>query len=118
MKEIKFRAWDRVLNQFLPNIQNHIGNSEWAFGNMLKDEIGRYTIEQYTELKDKNGREIYEGDILEDPKYDEPFVVEYHAPIAGYVGWGDDRIAGCYLITEEDLEIIGNIHENPELLNT
>ena len=63
MREIKFRAWDKELKEYLPNVQNHIGNSETAFGNMLKND--RYVIEQYTGLKDKDGKEIYEGDRIE-----------------------------------------------------
>ena len=64
MREIKFRAWDKILNQFLPNVQNHINDKDWAFGNMLRNPE-RFVVEQFTGLKDKNGKEIYEGDEVE-----------------------------------------------------
>jgi len=133
MREIKFRGR-----------RSH--DKEWVVGNLVIDNLGnkhivpfsffekdghhlqynddtdkpvffdQETIEQFTGLHDKNGKEIYEGDILENPDYEEAFVVEYHEGMAGYIGWGDDKIAGCYLITGDEIEIIGNIHENPELL--
>ena len=77
------------------------------------------TIEQYTGLKDKNGKEIYEGDILQDDSNDTAVVIwrEHHGE------WG---IKWIHMGIEDSLshrmewghlnEIIGNIHENPELL--
>jgi len=75
---------------------------------------------QFTGLKDKNEKEIYEGDILRTEYNDGlPAVVEYHAknserhPINGWVGnVKDDWI----IIYPEKMEVIGNAMENPELL--
>lgn len=108
MREIKFRAWWNDTGNPVENF-----NSEYIIDS-CNEEV--FTVEQFTGLYDKNGREIYEGDILKNPDYEEVFFVEYHEGVAGYVGWGDDKIAGCYLITGDDIEVIGNIHENPELL--
>lgn len=107
MREIKFRAWNKETKYFF------YWNTSFAFGgnNKIWDDI-----EQFTGLHDKNGKEIYEGDIILNPLYEEPYIVEYSECLAGYVGWGDDRACGCYLITDENIEVIGNMHENPELL--
>ena len=62
MREIKFRAWDKVCKEYLPNIQNHIGPVETAFGGMIKND--RYVIEQSKGLKDISGVEIHHGDLI------------------------------------------------------
>lgn len=75
----------------------------------------------FTGLHDKNGKEIYEGDIVKNinPKsdaYNNTSEVVYHKAIGGFVvlfeNIGQDKMLGGY----EHLEIIGNIYENPELL--
>jgi hypothetical protein len=74
---------------------------------------------QYTGLKDRHGKEIYEGDVIKvdwgipepylvENKYDKPFVVEWRF----YAYPPFDR----YLPMPKDIEVIGNIYDNPELL--
>lgn len=118
-REIKFRTWNPKHKYFyFWGFNTEIDGKPYfvgtpSGGGFISDEIFKHT-EQFTGLYDKNSKEIYEGDILKNPRYEESYVVEYHGD--GYVGWGDDRRPGCYLITDEDIEIIGNIHENPELI--
>lgn len=121
MREIKFRAWDKVLNEFLPNVQNHINDKEWAFGSMLKDD--RWVIEQFTGLKDKNGKECYEKDYDADGN-----MIDWCERCCGYQFFQIDiptkdiifcqNCEGNFMLQDHigDFEIIGNIHSNPSLL--
>lgn len=129
MRQIKFRAWDKKLNKWnlsveidcLGNIQEYEFNGsafhakyetdydEW-YGS--EKGIDRFILCQFTGLLDKNGKEIYEGDILEGFDY----------PVEFWYGSFGARI--CYDLTFIPLEqcestellVLGNIFENPELL--
>jgi len=86
----------------------------------------RYVLMQYTGLKDKNGKEIYEGDIVykeilarDDPAcgfYGDKLSIVYED--GGFLAKEDEHavIAHYLHIVAEDCEVIGNIYENPELL--
>lgn len=125
MREIKFRAWiqyDETHAEMLPNVQNHI-NGEWAFGNLLYANNAK--VMQYTGLKDKNDIEIYEGDILlidcDDEYYRSSVYFDGGALCIDVKGCDFDFTAvgwaiGCNT-NVYSLEVIGNIHQNPELLN-
>ncbi|MDN7030552.1 YopX family protein [Lactiplantibacillus plantarum] len=123
---IKFRAWDKVQNKMLlpDNIEFINGQAYWAeastdgnggYSNDGKvDGIGAlFELEQFTGLKDVNGNEIYEGDILENRKYRSIVKFANGKFLADVVG----TISRFDLIGEtHGSKVIGNVHENQELL--
>ena len=112
MREIKFRAWDNELNEvFYSKIEQYDDSLSFRFKHFETDEP---IYMQYTGLKDKNGKEIYEGDIVIVGQKETPAEVIFEngcfytpAGISRY------RLGGW---NKESLEVIGNIYENPELL--
>ena len=116
MREIKFRWW-------IPNVwlKEELYPKQWHMyywglnfqSNWVQLAIDNNTIMQYTWLKDKNGKMIYEGDILSwllwgkwDVFYrDDMWLYELR-----YIGW-------LFEINTKDFEIIWNIFENPEFIS-
>jgi uncharacterized phage protein (TIGR01671 family) len=118
MREIKFRAWDKKNGKTCDVID---------FQCMNYPE--KYEVMQYTGLKDKNGKEIYEGDLLKGVKkyrdgFDRDFEVYFEngaffvRVIRGYDATSFEDFAMCSAeYTDMQVEIIGNIYENKERLN-
>ena len=108
MREIKFRCWD----------EDHMERNVCAcYKNLDKKEI---TLMQYTGLKDKNGKKIYEGDIVEwvEDYLGEGNILKYKSEVS--FGGGSFIISGSplsefYKDENSPFEVIGNIYKNPEL---
>jgi uncharacterized phage protein (TIGR01671 family) len=138
-REIKFRAWDGRKINCQPIVSDGTDGGETSRV-MLNEAIDcfDYILMQYTGLKDKNGKEIYEGDILRIPAENEweetnysCFEVFFHGGDANSdynIGYSMNRVHnhgsvfGGYIPSFKPktilkMIIIGNIHSNPELLN-
>lgn len=120
MREIKFRAWDYQNNQWATD-SDVLGSVGLTFGvkdyfiNIAGEKAVRFDFQQFTGLKDKHGKEIYEGDIIRNDDLD--CVVEYNAPsFVRHVINFDLRNSIYPFKSHHEYEIIGNIHSNPELL--
>lgn len=120
MKELKFRAWSNENNRYcdfvtLDESRRWIG---WIKSSGVYLTTTDISLEQYTGLKDENGKEVYEGDIVtlngewEVIKHDDCYLVTFENGCFR-VGDGYENEAGSYL---SDWRVIGNVHENSELL--
>lgn len=155
MRPIKFRAWSKSQKLMFHNVQNaydtlrahyppEIENASdeerdrWclyknSFGDVL--ESNDFDVMQFTGLHDKNGKEIYEGDIV-NYREDLPSMNERQKAIqgadmvqideVGIIQWTDsdasfdihfkDYVRGFGARGDVTMEVLGNIHENPELV--
>lgn len=115
-REIKFRAWIHDENNVIDGyMDDHVfiwnDDEIWIDGDVV-DIDGCIEVMQYSGLKDKNCEEIYEGDIVTCRHFIENGVIEYLYS-SFYVKY---ELGWMILSTAKDIEIIGNIYENPELL--
>lgn len=116
MREIKFRVaiYDFNKEKYLIKKDLVLANSIWSNADISLNEIikNAKNLMQYTGLKDKNCVEIYEGDILQDYDNDKIGIVSFDKG-SFIVTWENE----CYDVYEWSGEaVIGNIYENPELL--
>jgi hypothetical protein len=109
-RELKFRAWSSGTDtppRMIPMDSSDLNAG--TLSDLVEEE--HWKVMQFTGLKDKNGVDIYEGDILENTN-----PIWKTEIICFAMSWGESN--GCWdgFSPKEDFEIIGNIHANPELL--
>ncbi len=126
MREIKFRAWvkDRkaifevVLINYVTKKVTYLLERVGHLLNIRHDKFNNVELMQYTGLKDKNGKEIYEGDIVKLRANHGIGVVKYYdewgAFVVEYIKPRQLAVLGMNYY-KEDIEILGNIYQNLEL---
>ena len=136
MRELKFRCWKMRNGKLQRYVCTPFGLFDYAHNhpdapvmnyqnvNDIRDFMpDADVIDQYTGIKDKNGKEIYDGDIIHEKWYDSDVhrgrdrigKIEYFCD--GFVCWFKrEGFVGLGMFPTKNIEIIGNIHENPELL--
>ena len=117
MREIKFRAWDSTSRRWTTDIVRHtdMGNRTLQLKPPVRDPSFQVEIMQYTGLKDRHGVEIYEGDILSSPSMpNSPVEFQRGSFNAVYADGSHDEWEAP--LWRYSVEVIGNIYENPELL--
>ena len=123
MRNIKFRAWDTENKEML-KVQE-LDFEDTFYGGRLSIRVDKYNdyfdmedmiLMQYTGLKDKNGKEIYEGDIVKSyyyiPNQDGTEGERYTIKLIAF----DETLCKYNIDMFENLEVIGNVLDNPELL--
>lgn len=136
MKNIKFRAWDKENNQwYSPTFEAYKGNLHELFISLsgglsahtmagMEDESlwpNKFKLSQYTGENDKNGKEIFEGDIVDHEDTYPGNLPEFHRYVVEF-GGGSFYLRSFVdpeyndLLNIGPLEIVGNVYENPQLL--
>jgi len=133
MREIKFRVFavselGQPLNKFIYSdefnfsVIKDYSSLRIFFNYLLDQEIECFNeLQQYTGLKDKSGDHIYEGDIVKFTYYhpdleDDIVLIEFKEGSFGYLENEDNEFTILSAWSKELMEVIGNIYQNPELL--
>lgn len=124
-REIKFRAWEKELKQMIPifsiDFEAKMVNRDraWRLFNEIK-------LLQFTGLKDKNGKEIYEWDVIKTDEWEIASVERDNFQVTCFRMKGQIQVTDIIEVASsgfvssdwniKTIEVIGNIFENPELL--
>ena len=120
----KFRAWDKEFKEMVHVnalvFDEQVIKATYQNGNIVKEDVKNYELMQSTGLKDKNGREVFEGDIVD--YKGRKAIVSWHGSYASFIYRFVDELhkrnakwEPLYLAYYH-FEVVGNKFENPELL--
>jgi len=127
-REIKFRVWDNNSGRFF---EEGVDDTEDWLAITLEGEVAtfdtepyggveqdrdRFTVQQFTGLKDKNGKEIYEGDVVNIKRKKEERKNQLVMFKYGCFGWGQDDTFETFGL-DDNPKVVGNIFEHPHLAN-
>jgi len=113
---MKYRVWDNVKERFRDDVYLRPDGEVQEWYPQAEIEECRFIVELFTSLKDKNGKGVYEGDIVQ---YEDNFGTNQYPDMRTFteevrlVGGAFDPISE---IPTGIITVVGNIHENPELL--
>ena len=117
----RFRAWDKEFKEMVQVnalvLDEQVIKVTYKNKNVVKDDVKEYVLMQSTGFKDKNGKEIFEGDVLGTKDGLLNGFIEYREDLGMFVNSlirynNFERLCNV----ASDREIIGNVYENPELL--
>jgi uncharacterized phage protein (TIGR01671 family) len=109
-RNIAFRVWCTLDKRYVGSVYYYASLDK--IGNLCSSHST--IIEQNTGLKDKNGIEIYEGDLVKHPMWDYPFEIIFNQEKARFVC--KMKTGLTQYIANEELEVIGDVHRNPDML--
>jgi hypothetical protein len=114
-REIKFRAWTGKQFEYDFNMYSNGNAIDIDVPKHLPSRLLNWQLCQFTGLQDKNGIDIYEGDIVSGARYLEPCKIVFKKGMFHAVG--EDIAGDCVGYYRGEYEVIGNIYENPEFLD-
>ena len=127
MRQIKFRAWDKDNKKMIEQSGSSEGDFWYPIGFQMRSKYSEKEssstnciLMQFTGLKDKNGKEIYEGDIVKG-SWGKNHIDIFKIVFEGIMWSGIDKNNVVFVVDDYgeyptyNLEVIGNIYENPEL---
>ena len=131
-RELRFRAWDKINKRMIDGFWSWTPESlesRWKIGHIKEEgqeyrKLGdEYEPMQYTGLSDKNGREIYEGDVVKVKEFNDELGEVWFSPTGMWL-WGDkEKEVGECFMKNETYEVVGNIYEgvlpkyeNPDIM--
>lgn len=128
MREIKYRAWIIEELRMTPvNVFELDANrikcdhedmdGTYAYYQNRHNKKQEFIPLEFTGLKDKNGKEVYEEDIINHLKYGGKFKILWNKDAAGWAMESLDGVRHMFLSALCEIEVIGNVFENKELLN-
>lgn len=125
MREILFRGKRIFTKDWIEGVAFSHDNNEVTMlsqhpmdGSLLGKEVYPGTVGQFTGLTDKNGTKIFEGDVLRNASNEKKAVVQWFSEHSAFMLWckSENQVYWLYDNDFHNIEVIGNIYDNPELL--